>query len=496
MSMITFDWSQIAYIGSPLATPWWAEANVGMGFIFFFWIVTPILSYTNTWYSEYLPMSTRTSYDNTGAPYNVSMILNPDTTFNLEAYKAYSPLFLSTTFALNYGTSFASITATIVHAFLYFRKQIWVQARRSLSEQPDIHARLMTKYKQVPEWWYLIIFALMFIFGCVAIEVWHTQLPIWAFCLALIISFVYTIPIGMIQAITNQQVGLNVITELVVGYMLPGRPIAMMMFKTWGYVTMYQALTFTSDFKLGHYMKIPPKPMFWSQVMATVIAGTTQLGVQSWMFTNIEGMCTPNQKDKFVCAGTEVFGVASIVWGVIGPKLQFSPGQVYSILIWFFLIGAFAPVLPWLITRKYPNSIFKYLNFPVIFSGMGLIPPASAVNFVPWTIVGFVFQYLIRRRHFAWWTKYNYVLSAALDSGVAIGLVVIFFCLQFPANGNVGSNTINKWWGTSSVLNLIYLEWGLIDRLQGNTVYTHTADFKSSPLKTLAPGEKLGPTSW
>ena len=26
------------------------------------------------------------------------------------------------------------------------------------------------------------------------------------------------------------------------------------------------AMTFTSDFKLGHYMKIPPRPMFWSQV--------------------------------------------------------------------------------------------------------------------------------------------------------------------------------------------------------------------------------------
>lgn len=61
----------------------------------------------------------------------------------------------------------------------------------------------------------------------------------------------------MIQAITNNQIGLNVITELVIGYALPGKPIAMMMFKTWGYITMSQALTFTSDFKMGHYMKIP-----------------------------------------------------------------------------------------------------------------------------------------------------------------------------------------------------------------------------------------------
>ena len=47
------------------------------------------------------------------------------------------------------------------------------------------------------------------------------------------------------------------ITELIVGYLLPGKPIAMMLFKTFGYVTMAQALQFTSDFKLGHYMKIP-----------------------------------------------------------------------------------------------------------------------------------------------------------------------------------------------------------------------------------------------
>ena len=36
MSVVTFDWSQIAYIGSPLATPWWASANVFAGFVIFY----------------------------------------------------------------------------------------------------------------------------------------------------------------------------------------------------------------------------------------------------------------------------------------------------------------------------------------------------------------------------------------------------------------------------------------------------------------------------
>jgi hypothetical protein len=54
----------------------------------------------------------------------------------------------SATFAVAYGMSFASISATLVHAALYFRRQIWLQVGRSLSEQPDVHARLMARYPQ------------------------------------------------------------------------------------------------------------------------------------------------------------------------------------------------------------------------------------------------------------------------------------------------------------------------------------------------------------
>ncbi|KAJ7511034.1 OPT oligopeptide transporter [Mycena galericulata] len=472
MGMVTFDWSQITYIGSPLATPWWAEANIAAGFVFFFWILTPALYFTNTFYAKYMPISSGGSFDNTGASYNVSMILTNDE-FDQAKYEAYSPIFLSTTFSISYGLSFASITATITHAFLFFRKQIWTQSRRAMHEQPDIHARLMAVYPQVPEWWYAIIFVAMFVFGVVSIEVWDTKFPVQYFILALVISFVYVIPIGMIQAITNQQVGLNVITELIIGYALPGRPIAMMMFKTWGYITMAQALQFTSDFKLGHYMKIPPRVMFTSQVIATIVAGTVQLGVQAWMFTNIEDMCDRSQKDGFWCPSTVVFGTASIVWGVIGPRRQFSSGQIYYALTFFFLIGFLCPLIAWLCTLKWPNSWLRYLNFPVIFSGTGLIPPANSNNYVPWAIVGFIFQYVIRRRHFAWWTKYNYVLSAALDSGVAVSAVLIFFILQYPKNGTIGLNTIQSWWG--------------------NSVWLNTADGRKTPLISLAPGEIFGP---
>lgn len=76
---------------------------------------------------------------------------------------------------------------------------------------------------------------------------------------------------------------------------------------------MAQALQFAQDFKLGHYMKIPPRTMFFAQVSAAVIAGTVQLAVQAWMFTNIVDICSTTQRDGFICPNTQVFGTASII---------------------------------------------------------------------------------------------------------------------------------------------------------------------------------------
>jgi len=113
MSVLTFDWAQIAYIGSPLATPWWAEANIAVGFFSIFWVLTPILyvrsrlflniftniltrsQYTNVWDGAYMPILSSDTYDNTGASYDVLRVLTPEMTFNETAYKEYSPLMIS-----------------------------------------------------------------------------------------------------------------------------------------------------------------------------------------------------------------------------------------------------------------------------------------------------------------------------------------------------------------------------------------------------------------
>jgi hypothetical protein len=233
----------------------------------------------------------------------------------------------------------------------------------------------------------------------------------------------------MIMATTGQYLGLNVITELIIAYALPGRPIATMLFKTWGYITMLQAITFIGDLKLAHYMKIAHRPIFFCQVVAAIVAGTVQLGVQSWMFSNIEGLCDADQKDGFICPYTTVFGNASIIvsklvvlahtfclpwlkdvmlqWGVIGPRRLFSHGQLYYGLIFFFLLGILAPLFQWILHKKFRIGFLKYINFPVAFGNTSNLPPATPLNYVPMVFVCFIFNYIIRRRNFDWWAKYN-----------------------------------------------------------------------------------------
>lgn len=80
--------------------------------------------------------------------YNVSRIVTPQLTLNEEAYKAYSPLFLSTTFSMTYGLSFATIASVVVYTYLNYRHMIVTQFKNSKGEKPDIHQKLMAKYPE------------------------------------------------------------------------------------------------------------------------------------------------------------------------------------------------------------------------------------------------------------------------------------------------------------------------------------------------------------
>lgn len=164
---------------------------------------------------------------------------------------------MGTFFSLTYGVSFGALSSVIVHTAIFHGPEIVERWKLARNQDADVHLKMMRKYRDTPNWWYYALFAVLFALSLVTVLVWDTHLTWWALIIAFLLSIVFLVPIGMIQGITNTQLGLNVLTEFMVGYMLPGRPIAMMLFKTFGYITMAQALYFIQDMKFGHYLKVP-----------------------------------------------------------------------------------------------------------------------------------------------------------------------------------------------------------------------------------------------
>ncbi|KAG9068981.1 hypothetical protein KI688_009871 [Linnemannia hyalina] len=439
---ISLDWSAASYYVQPLVTPWFAQVNILIGFILVAWVMVPWAYYTNLWNSKNYPILSAGLFLEDGTPYNKSMILD-NNVLSPEKYREYGPVRMDSFFALTYGVGFAGLTATVVHVVLYNGKEMVARWKSARAENEDIHSRLMRVYPEVPDWWYISLFVIslaLSLFTCQQ----YNFMPWWAVLLAMAIAIFFVLPVGIVQAVTNQQPGLNIVTEYVIGYMLPGHAIANVTFKTYGYIVNVQALTFTADLKLGHYMKIPPRIMFMAQIVSTLISGVINLATATWLINTRPNVCTPEGK-PFTCRSTNTFYSASVIWGAIGPARVFGnvDGALYSPVQWGFLVGAILPVPFWLLSKKFPNVTWlKYVHWPVLLAATSNMPPALPYFYTNGLFIGFVFAFLIRRYNYDWWARYNYLTSAALDTGVAICGLVIFFAIQswegpdFPA-----------WWG-------------------------------------------------
>ncbi|CAN1226886.1 Oligopeptide transporter 7, partial [Linum perenne] len=446
-----FDWATVSsYLGSPLASPWFATANVAVGFAMFMYVITPLAYWFNVYRAKTFPIFSDGLFRGDGQQYNISVIVDSNFHINMDAYNEQGPLYLSTVFAMVYGCNFACLTATIVHVFLFHGRDIWQLSKSAFQEkQIDVHTKLMRKYKQVPEWWFLSMLVLNIAATVFICEFYkdQLQLPWWGVLLACGLAFFFTLPVGIITATTNQTPGLNVITEFVIGYLYPGFPVANVCFKVYGYISMKQGILFLQDFKLGHYMKIPPRDMFMAQVVGAVIAAFAHLGTAWWLMSTVPDICDRSllpPDSPWTCPGDHVFYDASVIWGLIGPRRIFGDLGYYSNINWFFLAGAIAPVLVWLAHKSFPNQHWiKLISLPVILSTTLNMLPATAVNYTSWVLVGFASGFVAYRYYREWWSRHNYVLSGSLDAGLAFMAVLLYLCL--------GMHHISlEWWGSDS----------------------------------------------
>ncbi|KAF6986098.1 hypothetical protein CFC21_003889, partial [Triticum aestivum] len=285
---IGLDWSSISsYLGSPLASPLFATANIAAGFFIYIYVVTPI----TYWFKASLSFQM----------VSLRRLLWPWFCLPDRNDCPCSPF-------------------------------PWKLSKSAFQDRKmDVHTKLMRRYRQVPEWWFICILV-----AGAAIAV-------------------FTSP------------GLNIITEYdIMGFLYPGRPVANMCFKVYGHVAPRQALAFLQDFKLGHYMKIPPRTMFMAQVVGTLISAFVYLGTARWMMDTIPNICNTEllpAGSPWTCPYDHLFYDASVIWGLISPRRIFGDLGTYSAVNWFFLGGAIAPLLVWLAHKAFPGQKLRIFFF-------------------------------------------------------------------------------------------------------------------------------------
>ncbi|CAO2165174.1 unnamed protein product [Urochloa humidicola] len=448
LGAFTLDWTAVSsYLYSPLVSPFFATANVLAGFVLFMYVIVPAAYWgLDLYHARRFPIFSSHLFTFAGKGYDINAIVNDRFEIDMDAYQRQGRINMSTQFALSYGLSFAAIAATITHVALFHGKEIYRRFRASRKEKddkPDVHTRLMKKnYEDVPGWWFYSLLALSGAVSLVLCTVLKkdVQLPWWGLLFACAMAFVFTLPISINASSQRPPTRRRGSTSC------RSKPIANVVFKVYGYMSMSQAVSFLADFKLGHYMKIPPKSMFLVQLVGTIVAATVNLGVAYWLLGSIPNICQDTllpPDSPWTCPGDRVFFDASVIWGLVGPRRIFGALGNYAALNWFFLAGIVGPIIVYVLSKAFPERRWiRMINLPVLIGATAGMPPATAVNYNSWLLIGIAFNFIVFRYRKRWWERYNYILSAALDAGVAFMGVLLYFTLSME-NRNV------SWWGTA-----------------------------------------------
>ncbi|CAK7273350.1 hypothetical protein SEPCBS119000_005608 [Sporothrix epigloea] len=524
----TFDWNVVTTMIDPLVYPFFASINTIIGSLIFSCAIIAMW-FTNAFYTGYLPIDSNGIFTNTGAPYNISMIIDEHKIFSEEKYQAYSPAYMSAAYSALYCAFFAIYPATLVYVWLNHRYEVvtgmktsWavfkVNCARLFSKKAraeyeaeqanltdvtgnatgtyqDVHNRLMAAYPEVSEFWYMSILVVSIAFAMAGICAWKTYTTPGTVFFGIFLSLIFVIPVGIVTGVSGLEIRLNVLSAFIGGAWSGGNALSMNYFEAFSYVSCFSAVSFAKDLKLAHYVKIPPRHTFAAQLISTIVSSVVCTGILNFQMTKIANVCTPEAADRMTCPGIETFFSSTVQWGTIGPQRMFGKGGQYTTLLIGFPVGFVFPIVLWYIQKKIrdmdeshtvdengnvistsdgevAHNKAKLLQWVrqlhpvcILFGGL-FLTPFNLGYIWPMVPIAYVSRIWVRNHFLAFWSRYNYVLSASLSTAIALAGIVMFFALNYKRTGL-------NWWG--------------------NSVTAIGCEREACTRLTLAPGEHFGP---
>lgn len=123
---LTLDWSVVSsFLFSPLISPFFAIANIFVGYFVIVYVVIPISYWgLNVYNAKTFPLYSLDLFTEDGQRYDIAAIVNRNFKLDKEQYAKQGRINLSIMFSLAYGFGFATIAATVSHVALFYGRYV------------------------------------------------------------------------------------------------------------------------------------------------------------------------------------------------------------------------------------------------------------------------------------------------------------------------------------------------------------------------------------
>ena len=378
---LTLDWANISNqsLTSPMIVPFWTTVVLTAAFVFNCWVLIPAAKWGNlgSWKNDQL-MSNRLFLEN-GTRYPVAKLMTPDLSFNETAYQELGPIYLGTQqlwgMFFDYSSYISALTWMALFGYPKIKETVQkLRARAKDRGKDQINNfyddrlnKIMRSYREVPLWWYIALFIASFVTIITILGCGYFFIPIWTFIVAIVTSGVMIIPFAWLYSFSSFQVPIGSFNELLYGYMVHAtgghkHPAGATAYGSIAGDCWYRAQYLLQDQKIGHYMHVPPRAIFLSQIFGELLGVPINYGIIQWVLKTKADYILGNKIDplnQWTGQSLSSYNTMGVQYVLVGPKRLFQQ-HMYKPLPYAFLYGAVAPFILFGLHKAFPKSKLKF----------------------------------------------------------------------------------------------------------------------------------------
>ncbi|KAJ7452719.1 OPT oligopeptide transporter [Mycena galericulata] len=447
MGVLNFTLNVSNITSSVITQPFFVQAILFTGFLITMWILIPITYFGNIWGSPTFNVMSNSVYVSTTRSTGFRSF-DPNSRFTKNGTYAGAQYLWCIFFA------YAAFISAFVWMALFAGPQI-LAAVKSLFTGKRVHhdrlSNIMKRYPEVPATAWMAMFTVAFLVLLIIVLKGHIYMPLFTLFVALAIGAVSTLPMSLVYAISGYRVDVGYFNELVYGYMLqaPGsspHPLGQLAYRIISGNVWYDVQYLIEDQKIAHYMHVPPRDVIICQLFGSSVglADATMLWVLATRLDYMRGTkVDPN--GQWTGQDLKSYNTAGIQYALVGPHRLFADAR-YKPLWYGFAVGAVAPLIVWLLHRRFKKTKFELWNTTIFFSNMSKYRGNISTGPLTQFILGFIWNFWLFRYRYAFWKMWAYITGAALPvSGYCHSPT--FLTKKFSAAGA----TMPAWWGNNAI---------------------------------------------